>query len=188
MDRECNVYHSNCCHTHQPQACGSFSSASTIQFEMIVAKNQGSCSPVYTYTNQRLLSITFHALYPPTCQALKFTTCVFFFWCGAVWAACGDAPWTCARWKTGRRCSPPWKCSNSAPQSAFSGGGGSQEGAYIFHMSSSNPPLPLFISRQLKRPSFSVFFYVDSAPFPSFLFSSHTILFACLCFRLFLFL
>lgn len=42
---------------HQPQACGSFSSASTIKFEMIVAKTQGNCSPVYTYTNHRLPSI-----------------------------------------------------------------------------------------------------------------------------------
>lgn len=186
MDRECNVYHSNCCHTHQPQACGSFSSAPTIQFEMIVAKNQGRCSPVCTYTNQRLLSITFHALYPPTCQVLKFTTCVFFS---------GAAPSEQrAVMRRGRALAE-----KQAADAARRGNAATRrrkalsvevEGARrerIYFTSSSNPPLPLFISRQLKRP-FQFFFYVDSAPFPSFLFSAHTILFACLCFRLFLFL
>lgn len=147
---------------------------------MIVAKNQGNCSPVYTYTNQSLLSITFHGLYPRTCQVLKFTPCVCF------WCRLSNMEWYIVDVHLLKN-RPPMRLAVEMQQLGTAKcfqwrWRESGEKAYIFRISSSYIVFCHYLFPDSWKDLHFQFFYVGSAPIHSFLFSAHTILFSCLCF------
>lgn len=138
-------------------------------------QNQGNCSPVYTCADQSLLSITFHRLYPRTCQVLKFTPCVFLVWCRL-----SNVEWCIVDVHLLKN-RPPMQLAVEMQQLSVEVEGVRRESVYISHIVLKSPSAIIYFQTAEKTFISSFFVWVLHL-FPASCLQLIQ-LFSCLCFR-----